>query len=258
MNKKFYDIVTDVGECLLFLKSVSQCAITNKISSKLVNEQIWKVTTQSASTTALAGFFVGAVMTVQFTMQVKEFGALGYLGGLATSGTIREIGPLLIAFMFSGKIGAFTSAELGTMKVTEQIDAIRCLGADPIQEIVVPRFIGIIISSFFLLIIGLLMSVGGGLLMGQVFSGITPEQYVRHIPSIVTSFSIFNGLLKCFVFAAVLATICTYKGYTTTGGAKGVGQSVIKTAVGTMICIVLADWMTSYFSDTALSLYMEW
>src|SRR5690606_15432717 len=141
-----------------------------------------------------AGFFVGAIMTVQFTLQVKEFGALGYLGGLATSATIREVGPLLIAYMSSGKVGACTSAELGTMRVTEQIDAIRCLGANPLQEIILPRFLGIVISSFLLLVVGLLMSVLGGLLLGLLFSGINPEEYLRHIPTIVSSASIFGGL----------------------------------------------------------------
>src|SRR5690606_29057243 len=141
-----------------------------------------------------AGFFVGAIMTIQFTLQVKEFGALGYLGGLATSATIREVGPLLIAFMLSGKVGAFTSAELGTMRVTEQIDAIRCLGANPIREIILPRFFGIVISSFFLLLIGLFMSVFGGLLLGLIFSGINPQEYVRHIPTLVNGWSILSGL----------------------------------------------------------------
>ena len=205
----------------------------------------------------MAGFFVGAIMTVQFTMQMKEFGALGFLGGLATSGTIREVGPLLIAFMLSGKVGAYTSAELGTMRVTEQIDAIRCLGANPIQEIIIPRFIGIVISSFFLLGLGLLMSIFGGMLMGSFFAGVNPEEYVRHIPTIVTFPSIINGLFKCFVFAVVLSTICTYRGYTTTGGAKGVGLSVVNTAVATMVSIVVADWFTSFLGDIFLRMALE-
>ena len=204
---------------------------------------------QSLFTTALAGFFVGALMTVQFTVQVKAFGALGYLGGLATSATIREIGPLLIAFMLIGKVGAFTSAELGTMRVTEQIDAIRCLGANPFQEIILPRFIAIILSSFFLLGAGLVMSISGGVLLGVVFAGITTEEYLRHIPTILNLASVGTGLFKCLVFAVLLASICTYKGYTTTGGAKGVGRSVVSTAVSTMVGLVLADWVTSLISD---------
>lgn len=256
MLKVLKSILDDIGGCLLFLKEVFTTALRFKPSTSEICEQIWRVSLQSASTTAMAGFFVGAIMTVQFTMQVKEFGALGFLGGLATSGTIREVGPLLIAFMLSGKVGAFTSAELGTMKVTEQIDAIRCLGANPLLEIVLPRFIGIIVSSFFLLAVGLLMSVFGGLLMGMAFSGINPEEYVRHIPTIVTLSSIGSGLFKCFVFALVLASICTYKGYTTTGGAKGVGKAVVNTAVATMVGIVVADWLTSYLGEVAMNLYL--
>jgi phospholipid/cholesterol/gamma-HCH transport system permease protein len=245
----FYNVVTDIGGLLLFLREVTWTAF--KFPAKLHNiiEQIWRVTEQSILTTAMAGFFVGAIMSVQFSMQMVEFGALGYLGGLSTSGTIREVGPLLIAFMLSGKVGAFSSAELGTMRVTEQIDAIRCLGANPIQEIILPRFFGIVVSSFFLLGAGLIMSILGGMLMGAVFSGVNPEEYIRHIPTIVNPFSIVSGLAKCFVFAIVLASICTYKGYTTTGGAKGVGKSVVNTAVMTMVGIVIADWITSFLGD---------
>lgn len=245
----------DLGECVWFLRDIALTAVHRPCRFDSVCDQIWRVTIQSLPTTALAGFFVGAIMTVQFTLQIKTFGALGYLGGLSTSGTVREVGPLLIAFLLSGKVGAFTSAELGTMRVTEQIDAIRCLGADPLQEIILPRFLGIIISSFLLLTAGLYMSIFGGLLMGAVFSGIEPEEYLRHIPTIVSSFSLVSGLFKCFAFAIVLATVCTFKGYTTTGGAKGVGRSVVSTAVLTMVGIVVLDWMTSLFSETALRIY---
>lgn len=245
-------IVDDVGGAMIFLGQVLQTLFRKKPVKTNIFDQIWKVTVDSFPTTAMAGFFVGAILTVQFTLQMKEFGALGYLGGLATSGTFREVGPLLIAFMLAGKVGAYTSAELGTMRVTEQIDAIRCLGADPIQEIVIPRFIAIIISSFFLLGLGLCMSVFGGMLMGQVFAGVNFEEYLRHIPTIVSPISVASGLIKCFVFAVVLATVCTWKGYTTTGGAKGVGRSVVSTAVITMVTIVVMDWFTSFAGDILL------
>lgn len=257
MIRNIYKITNEIGGSLLFLKRIVLTGYKNPCSLNQIYEQIWSVTQQTLVTTALAGFFVGAIMTVQFSLQVSEFGALGYLGGLATSGTVREVGPLLIAFMLSGKVGAFTSAELGTMKVTEQIDAIRCLGADPIQEIILPRFIGIIVSGFFLLAVGLMMSVGGGLLLGIVFSKLYPEEYIRHIPNIVTGHSIMSGLVKSFSFSFILATICTYKGYMTTGGAKGVGQSVVSTAVYTMVSIVVMDWVTSLLGDTILKIYLE-
>lgn len=256
MFSSLKNIITDIGGGILFLQEVLRTFLNKKKNFHDISQQIVHVTEQSFPTTAMAGFFVGAISTVQFTMQVKQFGAMGYLGGLATSSTIREIGPLLIAFMLSGKVGAFTSAELGTMKVTEQIDAIRCLGANPIQEIIIPRFIGIIVSSFFLLAAGLFMSIAGGLVMGMLFSGINPEEYLRHIPNIVNLSSILTGIFKCFIFGIVLASICTYKGYTTTGGAKGVGKTVVNTAVATMVGIVLADWLTSVISEAYLIMYL--
>ncbi len=249
-------IFSEIGACLLFLQEILQTLRHRPCKSTQVFEQIWRVTVQSFFTTGMAGFFVGAIMTVQFTMQMKEFGALGYLGGLATSGTIREVGPLLIAFMLSGKVGAFTSAELGTMRVTEQIDAVRCLGANPIQEIILPRFLAIIASSFFLLGLGLLMSVFGGMLMGYFFAGVSFEEYLRHIPTIVSPVSILSGLIKCFVFAVLLALICTYRGYSASGGAKGVGQAVVKTAVATMVGIVVADWFTSFIGDVLMKMFL--
>lgn len=248
-------VIDDIGAGVMFLGLVLRTAMTNPWSISLISEQIWKVSMQSLATTAMAGFFVGAIMTVQFTLQVKEFGALGYLGGLATSGTIREVGPLLIAFMLSGKVGAFTSAELGTMRVTEQIDAIRCLGANPILEIIVPRFLGILASSFLLLAAGLMMSIAGGMLLGIFFAGINPEQYFRHIPTIVAWPSVVSGLFKCAVFAVVLAAICTYKGYSASGGAKGVGRAVVSTAVATMVGIVVTDWFTSMIAETAMRVF---
>lgn len=246
-------VFNPIGEVIIFLGDILKTLWFRPCKLELILEQVWYVTIQSFPTTAMAGFFVGGIMTVQFALQVNEFGAAAYLGGLATSATIREVGPMLIAFMLSGKVGAFTSAELGTMKVTEQIDAIRCLGADPVQEIILPRFLGIIISSFFLLTGGLILSVAGGATLGVVFAGINPQEYVRHIPTILGLPSILSGLVKCLAFAVVLATICTYKGYFTTGGAKGVGRAVVSTSVITMVAIVVFDWATSFLGQLLLS-----
>ena len=247
--------LADVGGCVMFVGQVLRTALRTPCTLESLCTQIWKVTIQSLPTTALAGFFVGAIMTVQFTMQIKAFGALGYLGGLSTSATVREIGPLLIAFLLSGKVGAFTSAELGTMRVTEQIDAIRCLGADPMRELVLPRYFGIVISSFLLLVAGLIMSIFGGLILAGLFSGINSDEYLRHIPTIVSRFSVASGLIKCFVFALILSSVCTYQGFIVTGGARGVGRAVVKTAVVTMVGIVVMDWVTTYLSQTVLVLF---
>lgn len=242
----------EVGRATLFLHLILSTFGKKGVRSKDFFDQTWKVIEQSFFTVTMAGFFVGAVMTIQFALQLNEFSALGFLGGLATSGTVRELGPLLIAFMLSGKVGAFTAAELGTMRVTEQIDAIRCLGADPIREIILPRFLGIIFASLFLLIAGILMSILGGMLMGYLFAGVNAQEYLRHIPSIVKWYSIVGGIIKVIFFSIGLGWIATYLGYTTAGGAKGVGRAVVNTAVATMVAIVFIDWLTTHLTESIL------
>ena len=252
--KWIFSFLAETGRVVGFTRQLIETLLSQEVSRREIYQQIWQVTRESLPTTLVSGFFVGAIMSVQFTLQVKQFGALGYLGGLATSATVREVGPLLIAFLLAGKIGAFTSAELGTMRVTEQLDAIRCLGADPLAEIVVPRFVGIIVAFFFLIILALVSSTFGGALIGQLVAGISAQEYFRNIPHIVHWVSLVSGLLKCLVFAFLIASLCTFYGYTATGGAKGVGLSVVRTAVTTMICIVVADWITSDLMTVTLKL----
>lgn len=238
--------LNQLGESILYLGVVLQGSRKSWDNKEEIFDKSLLVIQQSLTTTLFAGFFVGAIMTLQFTLQVQMFSALSYLGALVTSATVREVGPLLIAFLLSGKIGAFTSAELGTMKVSEQIDAIRCLGADPVKEVIVPRFLGIIIASFFLLSFGLMFSFVGGILMATTFSGLPWEQYITQIPQVVSGFSILSGVVKCFIFSLVIATICTYRGYQVLGGAREVGEGVVQAATQTMIALVFADWFTTF------------
>ncbi len=240
------NIFDEIGGALLFLREILVTMWKTPPDRASVLQQIYSVTAQSLTTTLFSGFFVGGILTIQFCAQLKQFDALSVLGGLSTSATIRELGPLLIAFMLSGKVGAYTSAELGTMQVTEQIDAMRCLGTNPIQYIVVPRFIGIIVSSFFLLLAGMLISIFGGALLGVVVAGMNMSRYISAIPNYVNGASITSGLVKCFMFSLLLAAICTYKGYSARGGSKGVGRAVIATALSTMVGITLLDWFTSF------------
>lgn len=248
----------NLGGMIVFLYRIFGNIFSKGLNTHEIYQQIWKVTIDSFPTTLMAGFFVGGIMTVQFSMQMEQFDALAYLGALSTSGTVREVGPLLIAFMLSGKVGAYTSAELGSMKVTEQIDAIRCLGADPLKEVVIPRFLAIVISSFVLLVGGMVMSSLGGVFLGKIFAGVSPQEYFKYVPVIVKPLSVVSGLIKSACFAVILALVCTYNGYNTSGGARGVGQSVVMTAVTSMAAIVMVDWFTSFIFSIALEIYQGW
>lgn len=234
-----------LGSISIFIKKLGRAVFFGDWSLRSLCEQIWLVTVQSSTIVVTAGTFVGAIMTLQFGLQMKMFDALGLLGGISTSGTIREVGPLLIAFLLSGKIGAFTTAEVGAMKVNDQLDAIQCLGIDPVDIFLVPRWLGIVIASFILLIFGLFSSVLGGLIVGGYYFGLDPFQYLSRIPEFVTISSILSGAFKCLVFSFCLSSVSLYFGYHASGGARGVGRAVLNTAVLTMVLIVLFDWLTS-------------
>lgn len=234
-------------ESVIFLADLFKTFVQKGVRSEDIWDQTWLVLKNSWLIVLFSGFFVGAVIAIQFALQLQEFSALSYLGGLTTSGTIRELGPLLIAFMLAGRIGAYTTSELGTMRVTEQIDAVICLGADPLREMIVPRFIGIILSSFQLLIVGIFMSIFGASLTAYFLAGMDFSLYISFIPQVVTLKSIGIGLLKVFLFSFALAWLSTYFGYATRGGAREVGVQVVRASVFTMVAIVLLDWLSSLF-----------
>lgn len=239
----------ELGASSLFWWQTMRVTFTKDVEWRTFLYQFHNVTIYSLPTTCVAGIFVGAIMGIQFYMQLKDFGAVSVLGGLTTSGTIREVGPVLIAFMLSGKVGAYTSAELGTMRVTEQIDAIRCLGTDPIRFIIAPRYIAVVIASFLLLTFGLMISMLGGILITQQISSMNTFQYISMVPTYVSWWSVGNGVFKSFVFGGLIAQICCFKGYTTTGGARGVGRTVKETAVRIMIAIIIFDYLTTELAD---------
>lgn len=240
--------IRELGAITLFAAETLR-GLRRGVPVSLVMDQMVSVGVHSLSTTITAGLFVGAIMAIQLDLQLRDFGAQGYLGGLATSVTVRNLGPVLIAFILSGKVGAYTSAELGTMRVTDQIDAIRCLGVSPIEYIIVPRMIAVVLSAFLLLVIGLMVSILGGLLISSLALGINATQYLHTIPRFVSGWSVATGMAKSFVFGSLIGLISCYRGYTTTGGAMGVGNTVRSTSVLNLVCIIVADCFLSWVSS---------
>lgn len=249
MIRQMGDALDGFGEHLFFFGQVLRTMLFKPLERKEFLTQLSQTGWRSLPTTLTAGLFTGAIMAVQFHMQIKDFGAEATLGGLNTSGTLREVGPILIAFMLAGKVGAFTSAELGTMKVTDQIEAIRCLGVDPIAFLVVPRFLAVVMSSILLLAFGLFISVVGGLIAAQLAAGINPQQYLLMIPRFATPETLVLAISKAIVFGVLMGHICCANGYWTKGGTQGVGRAVRTTAVQSMVAIVLSDFATTWILE---------
>ena len=248
----------DLGAISIFLARVARTWLTTEGNFKPVMEQVAYVSIRSLSTVAFAGMFVGAILVLQFNQILAQYDAQSFLGGLNTSSVVREVGPLIISFLLAGKIGAYTAAELGTMRVTEQIDAIECLGTNPIQYLIVPRFIGIVISSVILLFIGLLISIGGAMLVANYLCGVNPLQFAVSVPRFTDGWTIGGGMFKSLVYGVIVGGVACHRGFTASGGARGVGKAVTMAAVYTNLYIVIANFITSDIIDKVSELGRMW
>jgi len=243
-------MIAEMGRTALFGVRVAKLFLRYGARPADVVDQMYTVGVRSLSTTITTGLFVGAIMAIQLNLQLRDFGAQAFLGGVTASVTIRNVGPVLIAFILSGKVGAYTSAELATMQVTDQMNAIRCLGADPIRYLVVPRLLAVVLASFLLLTAGLMTAIGGGALMSAGMLGVNWLNYVSNIPRLVTWWSVGTGLVKSLAFGWLIANISCYQGYTSSGGAVGVGATVRRTAVQTLVSIIVADFALSTMAES--------
>lgn len=244
--KNFFRVL---GEHIFFFVEVATSPIMKGFEFNEFLGHLSRTAWRSIPTTITAGIFTGAILAMQFYLQLRDFGAENVLGGLNTSGTLREVGPVLIAFMLAGKVGAYTSAEIGSMKITDQVEAIRCLGVDPLRYLIAPRFFAVSISSVLLLSVGLIISVLGGMIAAYFVGGINFQQYLLMIPRFASLQSIFLAVSKSFVFGMLMGHICCANGYWTEGGTQGVGRAVKNTSVQSMVSIVMADFIMSWTAE---------
>lgn len=239
----------ELGGGFIFFQRVMRTFRKTSGYREAIIQQIAEVSTRTIGTVIFAGLFVGAILVLQFDVMLRRFDAQTLLGGLNTSATIREIGPMIISFLLAGKIGAYTTAELANMRVTEQIDAVESLGVSPIQYLIIPRYIAIVLSSVVLLAIGLSVSVVGSIFVAQTFSGMNMYQYIASIPRFAGGWTIFEGLVRSIIFSTIVANVSTYKGYTATGGARGVGRAVTQSAIYINVYIVVANFISSFLLE---------
>ena len=186
----------------------------------------------------MTGFFTGAVMGQQMSRALATYGATGQIGQIVTITLVRELGPVLTALMIAGRNGSGIASELGSMKVTEQIDAMRALGTDPIQKLVVPRLLATAVVLPLLTIIADFMGILGGFIISLTL-GITPDQYWSTSWRALAYNDVVQGLLKPFTFAIIISLVGCYYGMSTTGGTQGVGRSTTQAVVVSSIWIIV-------------------
>ena len=186
-------------------------------------------------------FFTGVVLAMQSAYQLAQLGAEMYVASLVAVAMAREMGPVLTALVVAGRVGAAITAELGSMQVTEQIEALQTQALNPVRFLVVPRFIALMIMLPCLTILGDLAGMIGGYLVGVFSIGINSGLYIDITFKFLALKDIYTGLIKSVSFAMIIALIGCYMGLNTRGGAEGVGRSTTVSVVASFIMIILAD-----------------
>jgi len=195
----------------------------------------------------LTGFFSGAVMALQLSKALSTYGAVGKTGEVVAISLVRELGPVLTSLMVAGRNSSGMASELGSMKVTEQIDAMRALGTDPVQKLVTPRLIATASVLPLLTVIADFLGLFGGFLIAYFLLHMTPAQYWNSAWQAIEYADIFQGLVKPFAFAFVVALVGCYYGMTTTGGTQGVGRSTTRAVVVASVWIFVLDFFITRF-----------
>ena len=218
-----------------------------RVDGPELKRNLHKMAFKSLPIVVVTALFTGAIVVIQAAPLVKRYGAEGLLGWGAGFGTLREVAPLLTALMISGRVGANNTAELGTMVVTEQIDALRTLAIDPIAFLIAPRFIGIVVTLLVMTLYADALALLGAAYSGYALIQVEPKSFYNGLTSGLLHFSdVANGLLKSVLFGLVIALASCHYGLSTTGGAPGVGRSVNATVVASAAGVFVLDYLVSF------------
>ncbi len=209
----------------------------------------------------LTGLFTGMVLALQSSIEMKRFGASIYIGRLVGAGAVRELGPVLTALMVAGRVGSGMAAQLGSMKVTEQIDALNVIGTDPIKKLVTPRLVAALIMLPLLTVITDIVAIFGGMMIATIKLDLTTDLYMRSVYETLASSGfvfgvvpkdVLGGLIKPFFFGGIIAMTGCYFGLQTRGGTEGVGVSTTRAVVTASILILAVDYFLTQLMITFL------
>jgi len=248
LGRRFLALLEIIGGLMLLFVRILRALVPPSFDRRETWRNLYKVGVQSYAIVAVTGFFAGAIMVIQTGDFIGRTGATGLLGWGAGFAVLAEIGPVLIGLMFSGRVGANNTAELGTMAVTEQLDALRSLAIEPIRYLVVPRFMAMMVMLGLLTCIGDLCALFGGALASQwilkvhwrvFYYGIIESHLLREF---------LVGILKAACFGLSISVVSCYFGLRVSGGASGVGravnQSVVASAIGIWLVDLFVTWAT--------------
>jgi len=213
-----------------------------KIEQPLLTAQFDQIGVRSISIVVITSAFIGMVLALQTAYALEDFGGKLFVGTIVSLSLVRELAPVLMSLMVGGRVGAGMTAEIGTMKVTEQIDALRALATNPVRKLVVPRVVASTLMFPILTVVSIALGILGGLLIAVANLHLSANYYLRSVIETVKYNDLASGICKTFFFGFAIALVACYNGLRTSGGADGVGRSTTQTVVTGAITVLIMDF----------------
>ena len=231
VEQLFVRYLSPIGAYFSLLFKMSTLSFVVPPRWPLIRDQMYALGVLSLPVVAITGFSTGMVLAAQAFFQLSDKGLVGATGLMVTKAMMVELGPVLTAFMITGRVGAAMCAELGTMRVTEQVDALCSMAVDPHRYLIAPRFIAGVIMLPLLTVFSCAMGIFGGYALAVYYYKLPSNSFLDPLPVHITGFDFFSGLAKAIFFGIVIISISCYKGLNTRGGAAGVGYSTTTSVV---------------------------
>jgi phospholipid/cholesterol/gamma-HCH transport system permease protein len=244
LGERALDIVSAFGDFGVLAGRTGRALVRRRFPLRDTLAQFESAIVRSTSIVVITALFTGMVLALQTAVSLGRFGAKPYTGSFVGLALVLELGPVLTALMVSGRVGAGITAEIGSMAVTEQVDAIRAMGADPIQKLVLPRVISLTLGVPILAVLASFLGIFGGLVIASRY-GISASFYLQTVTSTVTLDDFLMGFVKTFWFGWTIAMVGCHMGLTTTGGTVGVGRATTRAVVVASIAIFVSDYFLS-------------
>lgn len=239
----FLGFIDFLGGGINLLYSTCYALVRPPFYFRLFTEQCYQLGFKSMSLTMITALSTGMVMTLQFGLGLERFGGKLYVPKIVGLSILRELGPILTCLMLAGRVGSGIAAEIGSMKVTQQIDAIRALGTDPIKRIVIPRVLAMLMLAPMLTLFADIVGIFGGIFIGYIELNIDPSFYFHEALVALRPIDFMVGFTKTFLFGLTIAVAGCYYGLATEGGTQGVGQATTRAVVTSSILIVVQDFL---------------
>lgn len=246
LGEQVFDVVSDIGGLAQFAALTFSWMFRRVSRWGVLVPNFYAIGVSSVPVVAITGTFIGMVLAIQTYSQFEAMGLATRLGSVINISLLKELGPVLAATMLAGRVGSSMAAELGTMRVTEQIDALSALGTNPIYYLVVPRFLACVIMIPLLTLLADFMGVIGGAVVCTKLLGVDSYHYWLHSRDYVGGLDIFAGILKVVFFGAAIALISCHRGFHSKAGAEGVGRAATEAFVYSFIAILVIDFVIGY------------